>query len=695
MIGFAHPLLLTGLIGVGLPVLIHMLTRPRPRAIPLPTVHLLVEAGGGQQALHRLRTWVVLVLRTLFVLFLVLIFAQPYWRARTPDLPLDDVRRVVFLVDASMSMRAASGGLSSFDRAKAQAADAVRALQPKTMAGVILIGAEPRPLLPVLSRNHAALYQALGRATCTHEFGDVTAAMAKAAAMLGDTTTGGEVIIFSDFQRANFADVDFASFQNVRCTLYPVTNTDGDNIGITAITRSPTEAVIGETVTLAAKLFNASGEPRRTTATLRLEGLTKRADVELRPYSSADMTLTFSLPAAGEFRGSIDLPGDALSDDNNRYFTLSVRQAMKALVVSDADPKDTRSSAYFLATAMSPSTEVNTGINVQRRRCIDVDRNLLETADVFVLAPPLRLTGETAAIIVRRLRDGAQLVCLLDGPGAPDLINTLAGASEGSITPPFALTRQVSLPRPVLHLAADRGPADSLELLRSEDADLGSLAFNRYYLTDNNSDRRREVLIRHGDGSCGLTVTRVGRGAVVYLNVPVTPDAGNIAGSPLFPVLIHDLLKALRRGSDADSVTPGMPWTFDMTGGNHDDMDYRVVGPDGIALNTSIVQRGRFDRLALSAAPIPGFYTVYAGDRAIDTAVVNAPPLETDTRALNLDGLVTSSSRVMLAHGGHGRVKSDDAHPMWPTALAMTALCLAVEMVVLALWRAAPKGSWS
>lgn len=53
---FDNPWMLAGLAAIGLPVLIHFLTRARPRRIAFPPFKFLVEACAGQQAIHRLRT---------------------------------------------------------------------------------------------------------------------------------------------------------------------------------------------------------------------------------------------------------------------------------------------------------------------------------------------------------------------------------------------------------------------------------------------------------------------------------------------------------------------------------------------------------------------------------------------------------------------------------------------------------------
>src|SRR5512141_896706 len=111
---FANPWLLAGLAAVGLPVLIHYLTRARPRRVAFPPFKFLLEACAGQQALHRLRTIVLLVVRCLAVLALVLMFARPYLKPAGPAAGPEARQRVVLVLDASLSMRAVRGGVTLF-----------------------------------------------------------------------------------------------------------------------------------------------------------------------------------------------------------------------------------------------------------------------------------------------------------------------------------------------------------------------------------------------------------------------------------------------------------------------------------------------------------------------------------------------------------------------------------------------------
>jgi hypothetical protein len=274
MLGLTNPLFLAGLLLVGLPIFIHFLTRPRPRLIRYPTFHLLMEAGSGRQALHRLRTWVVLFLRTLAVLALVFLFSRPFLRAERAVGGSDGTgERVAILLDASMSMGAVQGGVPLFARAKAQAAELLRNLTPDTMVSVILIGHRPVELLPALSRNHSGLHERLTQAKSTLEKGEPGKAVALAHRLLQGN---GKVYVLSDFQRSDWAAVDFTRYSGLSFFLRPIGQGARDNVGIIAVTKSPNVPVAGETFELSATVFNSSPNRRTENLHFELEGLCQR-----------------------------------------------------------------------------------------------------------------------------------------------------------------------------------------------------------------------------------------------------------------------------------------------------------------------------------------------------------------------------------------------------------------------------------
>ena len=74
---FVHPLLLGGLLLVGIPVLIHLIMRQKPKHLLFPAFRFLVRQHRTNQRRLRLRHLLLLALRVLLIAAVCLALAQP------------------------------------------------------------------------------------------------------------------------------------------------------------------------------------------------------------------------------------------------------------------------------------------------------------------------------------------------------------------------------------------------------------------------------------------------------------------------------------------------------------------------------------------------------------------------------------------------------------------------------------------
>ncbi|HTW93860.1 MAG TPA: BatA domain-containing protein, partial [Tepidisphaeraceae bacterium] len=148
---------LAGVAAIGLPVLIHFLTRPRPVKTPLSTIRFVREVVLQKRRRNRLRDLLVLLLRTAAVALLALAFARPMLASRPGIDPRASASVVrVVLLDDSLSMAEVDGASSAFERARTEA---VRFLPAESglQADLVVAAARPHPVFDRVTRNIAAL----------------------------------------------------------------------------------------------------------------------------------------------------------------------------------------------------------------------------------------------------------------------------------------------------------------------------------------------------------------------------------------------------------------------------------------------------------------------------------------------------------------------------------------------------------
>ena len=135
--GFFSPWFLAGALAVGLPIWLHLLKRHKTDPKMFPSL-MFFEHHEQSSVKHRRLDYILLfILRTLLLLMLALLFANPFINRLTDKGA--GKRLVVIAVDRSFSMRAADGTGTRLDRAKSQALDQLGKVPSGTTAQVLAL----------------------------------------------------------------------------------------------------------------------------------------------------------------------------------------------------------------------------------------------------------------------------------------------------------------------------------------------------------------------------------------------------------------------------------------------------------------------------------------------------------------------------------------------------------------------------
>ncbi|HMF52568.1 MAG TPA: BatA domain-containing protein, partial [Candidatus Saccharimonadales bacterium] len=133
---FLYPLFLFGLAAASLPILIHLLNRRRLKRIRFPAVRFILLSQKRISRSYRLRHWLLLALRTLAVIFLALLLANPIFQTGAGLFAGGGPVALVVLLDNSLSMRWSGDG-NGFKQAKEAARLLLSALNDNDRAALI------------------------------------------------------------------------------------------------------------------------------------------------------------------------------------------------------------------------------------------------------------------------------------------------------------------------------------------------------------------------------------------------------------------------------------------------------------------------------------------------------------------------------------------------------------------------------
>lgn len=689
-----HPWALgLGALAVGMPLAVHLLTRPRPVRLPLSTVRFVLEAIRQRRTRYRLRDVLVLALRTLAVLLLAWAVARPQV-GEEPLISSSGTGRTlrIVVVDTSQSMAAGVRGVHVFERARSLAA---KHLTPRggLEANLILAGAKAAAVLERPSQNLAALREELAAAGPRPERLNVQAALSAASEMLAQAAgeqVRQELVVVSDFQRSNWVTADFSvlpegtliQLESVAPKQVP------PNLGILSI-RSQGRAEPGSNVRMEVEVGNYTPAARRVRVELlvadapyHLEGLCPAGtgtvlSTEVQPHTVGWQPVTARL---------VDVE-DALPEDDTRPFILQVHPTPRYVLVTRQPATGIASSSYFMAAALTPLPRGQQGQGTQVKRFdpLALSREGVADSALIVLDHPGKLAPEAIALVASLMTRGRSVFYVASEPADATNLKLLAEAGGTALRMPVEFTPADTGRRRDLFLAEVRSNDPPWNVFGDElPAATGPLRFSGGL-----GSRRIEggleddVLATYSDRSVCLMVTACGAGWLAVLNAELGDS--NLPASPVFVPLVGELVEQLleQRGGE-QPMQCGEPFAVYLPPEAQSVEGLQIVGPAaGTAEVGELVEESLGVFWRAGAAGAPGVYSVKRDNETIYAAAATLAPQESDLRPLEgsiLNQRLAGGHQVYYrsATGSEGRV--DD---LWTWFAAACVLCMLVEVTAL------------
>jgi hypothetical protein len=319
---------------VAVPILIHLLLRPRARRVDIGSVCFLHRALRDSTRRRKVRRWLLLALRAAAVLLLALLFARPYLSGHGAD---GRDREVIVLIDQSASMSAVQSGRKLFVRAQEAAAKVLKELPEG--AAIHLAYFDAQGVAPVEEPRIDAARQPGYAGT------DYNQALRWARDQIALSSRPLRTIyLFSDFQRAGLSGSPFDGFPpGVAVELNEIGRSLIRNLAVARIEATQSVLRGKEPIVVRAQVRNAGPLPANNIAVrLTLEGPAPVPQQErtISVPAGAYQEVAFEVPVdkPGIYTGHVELAGeDEFPADDRRWLALDARPP-DLLLLLDGQP---------------------------------------------------------------------------------------------------------------------------------------------------------------------------------------------------------------------------------------------------------------------------------------------------------------------------------------------------------------------
>ena len=360
---FLHPLYLFGLAAASLPILIHLLNRRRMKRIRFPAVRFVLLSQKRISRSYRLRHWLLLVLRTLAVIFLALLLANPIFQTGAGLFAGSGPVSLVVLLDNSLSMTWSGDG-DGFKRAKEAAGLLISALNDGDRAALIPTNISGKEVFRLKGEKEVLLKE-LDRIEVADGVANLTASLGKAYELLNEPASQKEIRLITDMGLAGWDEFSLSSLKHVDPSIQlkvihiaskqkPLNSTvkeirlGGQGVGVNLpLNLETTVANFGDS------------EIKDLLVQLSIDGQTKEQKLTAIP-AKGETTVSFQtrLNQPGSHTGQVTLKKEGLAGNSKAYFALDAQDKLKVLVV-DGDPQTSlvQSESFFLTRALNPAGE--------------------------------------------------------------------------------------------------------------------------------------------------------------------------------------------------------------------------------------------------------------------------------------------------------------------------------------------------
>jgi hypothetical protein len=650
---FLHPAILGGLFAIALPLLIHLLGKPRLRQIQWAASRFLLKSLQKNRRRVQLEDILLLLLRCLLVAVLVLIFARPAFLTDGTDLATSGgASTAIILLDNSESMGQSDGVHTRFELAKSLGDDLLSKLGPGSSCALYLISNEAKAVIPKPTQDFTLLRRFLAQAPLTDRSTDLYPGLRQAMDLL-KTFPGAhrEIFLLTDSQIPAWRELDRVrqlQDENRNITLHVVVVGDRgeDNLAVSGVQMIGTVAAVNQPLSCAVEVTNW-GRTAVDSLPVKLsaddappqdEGMIEHID----PGQSQSIHLIARFRDPGYHSLSASIPGDRLPSDNQRALALLVIDQIHALIVEGTtNPDPAARDGFFLRHALVPvSRDQVQGYftQVTMGHAEDLESSSIGKYQLIFLSNVAKLTPLGLENVAKYVTQGGALI-VFPGPATDigyynkdPLFSTLLPASlEHAQGPPegqkFLAWQSRDYDHPITTFWND-----------PTSGNFGSVRVSKYFPLDlktaSDHGPAPQIVMRYADGTPAVVEQAVGRGRVFLFSSTATTRWTTLPIHPAFVPLLARLVAYATGGAGPSlDLAPGQPFTFpvdtELAG-----QDLSVLRPgDKVKQVIGKIEPGEHNALMHYAdTDLAGAYQLFSGDETKPKVVfaVQADPAESN-----------------------------------------------------------------
>lgn len=545
---FLNPAVLIALVAAGIPVLLHILNLRKLKTIEFSTIRFIEELKKTQIKRLKLKQLILLILRILIIVSIVFAFSRPVIQGSFPLFQNYAKSSSVIVIDNSVSMDLSDENGSRFTQAKNIASKIINQLSEGSEISIVPLSDASINNSTDFSKNYEKLLTTINDMKLNLVPANMDIALTVAESFLDDANNiNKEIFIISDFQNNTFQNnlEDTLRFENSDATIFLIpigmlSNSDIKNLSVDSLKILSSIFQTNKPIEIEASIHNHSQVDNDgiVVSLLFNNHRISQRNIDIPAQQSRTISISGVPQNKGVIDAKLEIEGDALETDNERYFGVIIPETNNTLVIGNNKMK-----GYFKAffEDVSIVQDLTNHTTIQANEITSTDLSLY---DVVILNEAIYAENQLSRIQQFVNNGGSALVFANDSTNAAIFSTFIDSLGFGKLA-----NKQYSSNAPITFTEIDKlhpifesvfeGTTDSkhktIETPILKKAQLVSGAY---------------PIIKIGNNGF-LTQSKHGSGNAIFIGSSLTEEWGNFAITGLFPTLLHRSLLQLSSSNTA------------------------------------------------------------------------------------------------------------------------------------------------
>ena len=627
MFSFLYPTLPWALLAVAIPILIHLFSRQRVKKIDFSSLIFLKSLEKTRLRAIKIKSLILLLIRSLIIFFVVLAFARPSARTGLASkLGAKAKSSILFLIDNSyrMGYETKKGSLLSLALKKGE--ELLKTYKEGDELYLVTYNSIPREFLSYSTFDSSLISRALRETEFTFEPADLDQGLKAGFDLLAQSKNENkEIYLFTELkdrelpllQRRN----KFFKDKGIKLFIVRLSDEQKENWGIKKV---EVEGALEKETPFVIKgiVANYSQKPAQNLLlSLYLDGKrVSQTSLDLKGGEEKKFDFTQQAIETGLHSGYVEISDDNLLADNKRFFAFNLPEKIGVLLVGDKGGKED-----YLRLALNPKGQGKNQIELTQIDSKSFSRAELSNYQVIVFSSLSGIGSEDLKRLDKFLNSGGGVLFFF-GKGEEDvyaevcrkyLNSTLKGKSDFSGKGQGFLTlEKIDLFHPVFQ------PYKELDKTKFPQLKF----FSIYEVTPG---KKSKVLANFSSGAPASLESSSGSGKVLAFFSSYEPEFSDLGEHTIFVPFMRRSVEYLCSSLfPSEEFLVGEKIRKEFESPKIEKVE--LVDPDNFKV--TLIPEPFKDKLVLKLDEVkkPGIYKLQSGDEVIDQLSVNLDVRDSD-----------------------------------------------------------------